>query len=43
MRLDRIGDALAAGATIEAGGIAIRAVKPAWAKFDWPGEAKAPA
>jgi len=42
MRLDRIGDALAAGATIEAGGIAIRAVKPAWAKFDWPGEAKAP-
>ncbi|MGA8959293.1 MAG: folate-binding protein [Pseudolabrys sp.] len=43
MRLDRIRDALAAGATIEAGGIAIRAVKPAWAKFDWPGEAKAPA
>jgi folate-binding protein YgfZ len=42
MRLDRIGDALAAGATIEAGGIAIRAVQPAWAKFDWPGEAKAP-
>jgi folate-binding protein YgfZ len=42
MRLDRIGDALAAGATIEAGGIAIRAVKPAWAKFAWPGEAKAP-
>jgi folate-binding protein YgfZ len=42
MRLDRVGDALAAGATIEAGGIAIRAVKPAWAKFDWPGEAKAP-
>jgi len=40
MRLDRIGDALAAGATIEAGGIAIRAVKPPWAKFDWPGEAK---
>ncbi|MGC2716759.1 MAG: folate-binding protein [Pseudolabrys sp.] len=40
MRLDRIRDALAAGATIEAGGIAIRAVKPAWAKFDWPGEAK---
>jgi len=42
MRLDRIGDALAAGATIEAGGITIRAVKPAWAKFAWPGEAKAP-
>ena len=41
MRLDRIEDALAANMPLEAGGIAIRAVKPAWAKFDWPGEAKA--
>jgi folate-binding protein YgfZ len=40
MRLDRIEDALAAGTPLQAGGIAIRAVKPAWAKFDWPGEAK---
>jgi len=41
MRLDRIADALAANTTLEAGGVAVRAVKPSWAKFDWPGEAKA--
>ena len=41
MRLDRIADALAAKTTLEAGGVAVRAVKPTWAKFDWPGEAKA--
>jgi folate-binding Fe-S cluster repair protein YgfZ len=41
MRLDRIADALAAKTTLEAGGVAVRAVKPSWAKFDWPGEAKA--
>ena len=40
MRLDRIEDALAAKISLEAGGVAIRAVKPSWAKFDWPGEAK---
>ena len=40
MRLDRIEDALAAKTSLEAGGVAIRAVKPSWAKFDWPGEAK---
>ena len=40
MRLDRIEDALTAGIALEAGGITIRAVKPDWAKFDWPGEAK---
>jgi folate-binding protein YgfZ len=40
LRLDRVEDALTAGMPLEAGGIAIRAVKPAWAKFDWPGEAK---
>jgi folate-binding protein YgfZ len=40
MRLDRIEDALAGGIALEAGGIAIRVVKPDWAKFDWPGEAK---
>ena len=40
MRLDRIADALAAKTTLEAGGVAVRAVKPSWAKFDWPGEAK---
>jgi tRNA-modifying protein YgfZ len=42
MRLDRIEDALTAGKQLEAGGITIRAVKPAWAKFDWPGETKVP-
>ena len=41
LRLDRVEDARAAGTPLEAGGIAIRVVKPAWAKFDWPGEAKA--
>jgi len=40
MRLDRIEDALTGGIALEAGGITIRAVKPDWAKFDWPGEAK---
>ena len=40
MRLDRIEDALAAKTTLEAGGVTVRTVKPSWAKFDWPGEAK---
>ncbi|MGB9394258.1 MAG: folate-binding protein [Pseudolabrys sp.] len=40
LRRDRIEAALAAGVPLEAGGITIRALKPAWAKFDWPGEAK---
>jgi len=38
MRLDRIADALAAGTQLQAGGIGLRAVKPAWAMFNWPGE-----
>ena len=42
LRLDRVEDAVASGAALEAGGIAIRAVKPDWANFDWPGEAKVP-
>ena len=41
MRLDRIEDALATQAPLEAGGIAIRTVKPDWAKFAWPGDTKA--
>src|SRR5689334_8020425 len=40
LRLDRIEDAVTSGTTLEAGGITIRAVKPDWANFDWPGEAK---
>ena len=41
LRLDRVADALAAGQPLTAGGIAIRLVKPDWAKFPFPGEAKA--
>ena len=41
LRLDRAADALAAGQTLTAGGIEMRLVKPAWAQFAWPGEAKA--
>ena len=40
LRIDRLGDAIAAGTPIEAGGITLRAVKPAWAKFPFPGETK---
>jgi tRNA-modifying protein YgfZ len=40
LRLDRVEDAVSSGAALEAGGITIRAVKPDWANFDWPGEAK---
>jgi folate-binding protein YgfZ len=38
LRLDRVADALAAGNALTAGGIAIRAVKPDWARFPWPGD-----
>jgi hypothetical protein len=41
LRLDRVADALAAGAPLTCGNIPIRVVKPAWAKFAFPGEAKA--
>jgi folate-binding protein YgfZ len=41
LRLDRAADALAAGQPLTAGGIEMRLVKPAWAQFAWPGEAKA--
>ena len=40
LRLDRVEDAVTSGTALEAGGITIRAVKPDWANFDWPGEAK---
>jgi folate-binding protein YgfZ len=39
LRLDRLGDAIAAGTSIEAGGIKVRARKPTWAKFAFPGDA----
>jgi len=38
LRLDRVQDALAAGAPLTCGGIAVHVVKPNWAKFPWPGE-----
>jgi folate-binding Fe-S cluster repair protein YgfZ len=38
LRLDRVADAMAAGATLTAGGASIEPRKPAWAKFAWPGE-----
>jgi len=41
LRLDRVEDALTAGTPLTAGGIALRAVKPAWARFVFPGEKKA--
>ncbi len=39
VRIDRVADALAAGQPLTAGGIAIRLVKPDWARFPFPGEA----
>jgi folate-binding protein YgfZ len=41
LRLDRVEEALAEGAPLVAGGIALTLVKPPWARFAWPGEAKA--
>jgi len=41
LRLDRVGHAIAAGESLVAGGIEIRLVKPGWAQFAWPGEARA--
>ena len=41
LRLDRVAEALESATPIVAGGVPIRAVKPDWATFVWPGEAKA--
>jgi folate-binding protein YgfZ len=41
LRLDRVGDAFADGTPLLAGGVAIRPVKPDWARFAWPGDIKA--
>jgi folate-binding protein YgfZ len=41
LRLDRVGEAMAAGQPLIAGGLALTVVKPAWARFPWPGDAKA--
>ncbi|MGZ5865388.1 MAG: CAF17-like 4Fe-4S cluster assembly/insertion protein YgfZ [Xanthobacteraceae bacterium] len=34
LRVDRLSDALAAGKTIAAGGVALKIVKPSWARFE---------
>jgi len=41
LRLDRVAEALAEGATLEAGGITLTLRKPTWARFAFPGEEKA--
>src|ERR1043166_1805392 len=41
LRLDRVAEAMAAGQPLIAGGLALTVVKPAWARFRWPGDAKA--
>jgi folate-binding protein YgfZ len=41
LRLDRAGEALAAGRPIMSGGRPITPVRPDWARFEWPGAAKA--
>jgi folate-binding protein YgfZ len=38
LRLDRLGEALAAGDAVTAGGVELQAVRPAWARFSFPGE-----
>jgi tRNA-modifying protein YgfZ len=40
LRLDRAADALAAGQDLVAGNVTLRLVKPDWARFAFPGEAK---
>jgi tRNA-modifying protein YgfZ len=42
LRLDRLADALAAGAPITCGNLPIRVVKPDWARFAWPNEVQTP-
>jgi hypothetical protein len=39
LRLDYMSDAQASGIPLVAGGVTIRARKPQWARFAWPGEA----
>jgi hypothetical protein len=41
LRLDRVADALATGKTLMSGNMPLKVIKPDWAQFDWPGEAKA--
>ena len=41
LRLDRVADAISRGEPLLAGSVAIRAVKPGWAHFDFPGQSEA--
>ena len=41
IRLDRAAEALAAGTPLIAGGVELRLTKPPWARFEFPGEARA--
>lgn len=41
LRLDRVADAIAAGTPLVSGGVTLRVVKPDWARFAFPAEAKA--
>jgi folate-binding protein YgfZ len=41
LHLGRVGEALGAGQPIMSGGIALHPVRPDWARFAWPGAAKA--
>lgn len=41
IRLDRAAEALAAGQPLMAGGVELRLARPPWARFAFPGEAKA--
>ncbi|MBS0248322.1 MAG: folate-binding protein YgfZ [Proteobacteria bacterium] len=41
LRLDRIADAIAAGTPLVAGGVTLRVTKADWARFEFPGDAKA--
>ncbi len=41
LRIDRVEEALAQGASLHAAGVPIRLAKPSWARFPFPGEAQA--
>ena len=42
LRLDRVAEALAAGASLRADGTELRLIKPAWARFAFPGDPAQP-
>jgi folate-binding protein YgfZ len=42
LRLDRVAETMAKGDPIVAGAATLRPIKPAWAKFAWPGETRSP-